>query len=119
MISKSLLVLAASCLFFHPCNAFAPIRNKIHPNNGVRTVVTSTPMAMKELRMVENSLLDMGAASTWASTTSTMILAETEPWVQPLAAVLGPFLNIFSFAMVRSNHDMIIFSMNPTVLFLT
>jgi len=30
-----------------------------------------------------------------------MLLAETEPWVQPLANVLDPTLNILSFAMVR------------------
>jgi hypothetical protein len=29
------------------------------------------------------------------------MLAETEPWVQPLSLVLDPFLNLFSFAMVR------------------
>jgi hypothetical protein len=29
-----------------------------------------------------------------------MLLAETEPWVQPLYSVLDPFFNLFSFAMV-------------------
>ena len=32
---------------------------------------------------------------------SSIMLAETEPWVQPLSLVLDPFLNLFSFAMVR------------------
>ena len=31
---------------------------------------------------------------------ASLLLSETEPWVQPLASVLGPFLNIFSFAML-------------------
>jgi len=31
---------------------------------------------------------------------SSVVLAETEPWVQPLSSVLGPFLNVFSFAML-------------------
>jgi predicted thioredoxin/glutaredoxin len=31
---------------------------------------------------------------------SSVLLSETEAWVQPLSAVLGPFLNFFSFAMV-------------------
>jgi hypothetical protein len=30
-----------------------------------------------------------------------MLLAETEPWVQPLSLVLDPALNLLSFAMVR------------------
>ena len=32
---------------------------------------------------------------------NSFILAETEPWVQPLSNVLDPFLNLLSFAMVR------------------
>jgi len=28
------------------------------------------------------------------------MLSETEPWVKPLSQVLGPFLNLFSFAML-------------------
>ena len=33
-------------------------------------------------------------------TSSSIILSETEAWVQPLSFVLGPFLTFFSFAMV-------------------
>ncbi len=36
---------------------------------------------------------------------STMMVSETEAWVQPLANVLGPFLNLFSFAMVSREKD--------------
>ena len=35
-----------------------------------------------------------------AVASSDLILAEKEPWVQPLAFVLGPFLNFLSFAML-------------------
>ena len=31
---------------------------------------------------------------------NTFLVAETEPWVHPTAAVLGPFLNFLSFAML-------------------
>ena len=31
-----------------------------------------------------------------------ILLAETEPWVQPLYSILDPFFNLFSFAMVSS-----------------
>eukprot|EP00545_Synedropsis_sp_CCMP1620_P012975 CAMPEP_0119014626 /NCGR_PEP_ID=MMETSP1176-20130426/10063_1 /TAXON_ID=265551 /ORGANISM="Synedropsis recta cf, Strain CCMP1620" /LENGTH=153 /DNA_ID=CAMNT_0006967831 /DNA_START=20 /DNA_END=481 /DNA_ORIENTATION=- len=31
---------------------------------------------------------------------SSLLLADTEEWVQPLALVLDPFLNLFSFAML-------------------
>ena len=36
-----------------------------------------------------------------AVTSSALVLAETEAWVQPAATFLDPFLNIMSFAMVR------------------
>ena len=29
-----------------------------------------------------------------------IMVSDTEAWVQPLATILGPFLNLFSFAMV-------------------
>lgn len=35
-----------------------------------------------------------------AISSSATILAETEAWVQPTALVLGPFLNLMSFAML-------------------
>ncbi len=41
---------------------------------------------------------DSGGGAMLAS--SSIILSETEAWVQPLSFVLGPFLTFFSFAMV-------------------
>ena len=39
---------------------------------------------------------------------SSVLLSETEAWVEPLSAVLGPFLNFFSFAMVSRTEVIII-----------
>ena len=39
---------------------------------------------------------------------SSVLLSETEAWVQPLSAVLGPFLNFFSFAMVSRTEVIIL-----------
>mmetsp|Transcript_9283 Transcript_9283/g.10258 ORF Transcript_9283/g.10258 Transcript_9283/m.10258 type:complete len:167 (-) Transcript_9283:117-617(-) len=49
------------------------------------------------LRMVDPSMFDR---STIDAAASSILLAETEPWVQPLANVLGPFFNLFSVAML-------------------
>jgi hypothetical protein len=38
--------------------------------------------------------------STALNDVPSIMLSETEAWVQPLATILGPFLNLFSFAMV-------------------
>jgi hypothetical protein len=57
------------------------------------------------------SMMDVSSLSETSNALSTMmassglVLAETEPWVQPVSFVLGPFLNFLSFAMV-SKHVM-------------
>ena len=70
----------------------------------------SKPIVSTKLNMVENvaGLINIdamesvsNAVTSVVQTAPTMMISETEPWVQPLAAVLGPFLNILSFAMVR------------------
>jgi len=57
--------------------------------------------------MIDNGMIEsLSNVITTTTTTSVvdpstlMVATETEPWVQPLANVLGPFLNIFSFAML-------------------
>lgn len=50
---------------------------------------TSLPAVSPDMMMDVNTLGN-----------SMMLLAETEPWVQPLANVLDPTLNILSFAML-------------------
>mmetsp|Transcript_47104 Transcript_47104/g.87496 ORF Transcript_47104/g.87496 Transcript_47104/m.87496 type:complete len:171 (-) Transcript_47104:208-720(-) len=54
----------------------------------------------ESIRGFELNMVDPAELSSAVASTSSMMLAETEPWVQPLASVLGPFLNIFSFAML-------------------
>ena len=54
---------------------------------------------------VVNNIGDMSSSTTsdtvgMMASSSSMLLSETEAWVQPLSFVLGPFLNFFSFAMV-------------------
>ena len=44
--------------------------------------------------------IDMTAVSAAIDAAPTIMISETEAWVKPLSQVLGPFLNLFSFAMV-------------------
>lgn len=50
------------------------------------------------------------SGASYASSNS-LLLAETEPWVQPLANVLDPFLNLMSFAMLTR----VVLSWYPTM----
>jgi hypothetical protein len=61
------------------------------------TVASSLRVAAPALHMMDPNLL----IDQTATVASSLLLAETEPWIQPLALVLDPFLNLFSFAMVR------------------
>lgn len=58
---------------------------------------SSTSLKMMDLPFA--AIADLGSTSDAFAATSLMI-SETEPWVQPFASVLGPFLNLFSFAML-------------------
>jgi YggT family protein len=65
--------------------------------------ITSTPCrryASKPLAMDVASITETTNALSSAVTSSGFTLAETEAWVQPTALVLGPFLNLMSFAML-------------------
>jgi hypothetical protein len=55
-----------------------------------------------DMMMMDATNAFQDAAMALSSSSSTMLLAETEPWVQPLALVLDPALNLLSFAMVRT-----------------
>ena len=59
--------------------------------------VTSLNMMVVDPQVVVDTV---GFVSDTSS--STMMIAETEAWVQPTALFLGPFLNFMSFAMVRT-----------------
>jgi hypothetical protein len=59
-------------------------------------MITTAPAMMT--RATSLHMMDVSGVPDIASTG--LILAEAEPWVQPLSLVLDPFLNLFSFAMV-------------------
>jgi hypothetical protein len=46
------------------------------------------------------NMMDPSSLAQAMTTAPSMILAETEAWVQPAASALDPFLNFMSFAMV-------------------
>ena len=90
-----LLALASSAPNTH---AFAPMTTR--SSLIVSSVPPSETATATNLKMMDvSNMMDVVTATT-ASTSSSLMLSETEEWVQPLATVLGPFLNIFSFAMV-------------------
>ena len=63
------------------------------------TPATTFVARSSSLHMMDPSAME--AIATSAVTSSALVLAETEAWVQPAATFLDPFLNIMSFAMVR------------------
>mmetsp|Transcript_51526 Transcript_51526/g.124410 ORF Transcript_51526/g.124410 Transcript_51526/m.124410 type:complete len:135 (-) Transcript_51526:651-1055(-) len=70
---------------------------------GRRTSSSPSATATSLNMMVVDPQVVVDTVSTFSTTsTSTMMIAETEAWVQPTALFLGPFLNFMSFAMVRS-----------------
>jgi YggT family protein len=72
------------------CNAFV-----VAP----RTAALAWPSASKKLvllRMVD----PVSTVSETLAVSNSLLLAETEAWVQPAAFVLDPFLNVMSFAML-------------------
>ena len=87
---------------------FAPV----HSSSAVNTLVSSSThknlhaLPIDSMIDVVNNIGDMSSASPDTAATgmiassSSMLLSETEAWVQPLSLVLGPFLYFFSFAMV-------------------
>ena len=116
MISKSTLrLLPTICVIFiatiakNDVEAFAPatmipIQSSSSSSSSLLLLSKNGPTS--QLSMIDNSLLDIVSSTS----TSSMMLSETEAWVQPLANVLGPFLNIFSFAMVRNTVYIIFLS---------
>jgi len=69
------------------------------------TLNKATPLFSKPLYL-ENSIAPHvmnnleNAESAIVSISSSILISETGPWVQPFASILGPFLSIFSFAML-------------------
>ncbi|KAL7529377.1 hypothetical protein ACHAXR_002936 [Thalassiosira sp. AJA248-18] len=100
------ILLAIAALATTPsCMGFAPIHHAVRAMPSVLTGPTSTatsfvsapleasPVDVMDLALNNDAVVGMVASSS-------MLLSETEAWVQPLSLVLGPFLNLFSFAML-------------------
>eukprot|EP00525_Craspedostauros_australis_P013516 CAMPEP_0198120208 /NCGR_PEP_ID=MMETSP1442-20131203/28271_1 /TAXON_ID= /ORGANISM="Craspedostauros australis, Strain CCMP3328" /LENGTH=170 /DNA_ID=CAMNT_0043778817 /DNA_START=46 /DNA_END=558 /DNA_ORIENTATION=+ len=68
------------------------------PPSPTATRVLQPQQSASTLRMIDaNGLVE---TTTSLVTTSNLLLAETEAWVQPLSWVMGPTLNFLSFAML-------------------
>ena len=78
-------------LALQSCHAFlSPNTSKVAAFTSLtKPTATATALHLVSPDVVASTITDMN-----------MLLAETEPWVQPLANVLDPTLNILSFAMV-------------------
>lgn len=63
------------------------------------TLPASSPLSMISPVDMLHSGIDNNV-STILNDVPSIMISETEAWVQPLATILGPFLNLFSFAMV-------------------
>ena len=89
MPSKLLLLSAALAVAASGCAAFVP------PTSTAAAVSTTSLNVLPVADVTTTAHMYVDAVQS-----ATLLLSETEPWVQPLANVLGPFLNIFSFAML-------------------
>ena len=105
----TLLAASPSCMGFAPMHHSTTDVVSSLPTSSIRSthVMHATPVDMLDLASSLNTNI-IGSSSMSADAnaigntmaSSSMILSETEAWVQPLSLVLGPFLNFFSFAMV-------------------
>ena len=58
------------------------------------------------MRMIEvSSICEMSDAVPALTSTTGLLIAETDAWVQPTALLLGPFLNFLSLAMVSGSLE--------------
>mmetsp|Transcript_22944 Transcript_22944/g.47873 ORF Transcript_22944/g.47873 Transcript_22944/m.47873 type:complete len:175 (-) Transcript_22944:736-1260(-) len=79
--------------------AFAPAGNALlfgNPTTVHHHAATLTTLHLMDPHMV----MDATIPATAAVQSSSFQLAETQPWVEPLAGFLDPFLNFLSFAML-------------------
>lgn len=91
MPSKLLLLSAALAVSMTGCAAFVP------PTSAVPAAATTS---LNVLPVADVTTTTTTTYAVDAVQSAALLLSETEPWVQPLANVLGPFLNAFSFAML-------------------
>lgn len=99
--TSSLLAILAAFVA-EPCMGFAPTLNagrmiaSVSPTLNNNVVLGASPLDAMDLVTNSAGAVDVNALVA----SSSLLLSETEAWVQPLSMVLGPFLNFFSFAMV-------------------
>ena len=62
------------------------------------TIMTPT----STFSQVNMAPIDTDTFNTIVNNAPSMMLSETEPWVEPLSQILGPFFNLFSFFMVSA-----------------
>mmetsp|Transcript_17618 Transcript_17618/g.50446 ORF Transcript_17618/g.50446 Transcript_17618/m.50446 type:complete len:176 (-) Transcript_17618:1843-2370(-) len=94
-IAQVLLSVALVAVVSLPgCAAFVP------PASTLASSAAAAPAAATSMNLLPVADVTTIGSSVDALQSASLLLSETEPWVQPLANVLGPFLNIFSFAML-------------------
>ncbi len=99
--TSSLLAILAAFVA-EPCMGFAPTHNagrmvaSVSPALNNHVVLGASPLDAMDIVTNNAGVVDVNALVA----SSSVLLSETEAWVQPLSMVLGPFLNFFSFAMV-------------------
>ena len=102
------------------CTGFAPkisVRGRAIASSASvgRSSLTVAPTSIPLVSSLMMNTMDSLTATSYGDSemvlaSSSIILSETEAWVQPLSFVLGPFLTFFSFAMVRIH-----FSLFPSI----
>ena len=104
--TSRLVVLLAVTLLATRASAFVQPSNVVRSYGGNGIIPSSRRhMFVEQLSMVDMSTVVSPEYASAVAVSSALLLAETEPWVQPLAFVLGPFLNFISFAMVRATKQ--------------
>mmetsp|Transcript_24561 Transcript_24561/g.55023 ORF Transcript_24561/g.55023 Transcript_24561/m.55023 type:complete len:174 (-) Transcript_24561:432-953(-) len=98
MKTPLLLILTSvpSCMGFAPRQALQVTATT--PSSMIPSHLQLAPIDVSDLVSIDSHVASIGAMQEVVS--SSMMISETEAWVQPLSAVLGPFLNFFSFAML-------------------
>ena len=105
---KILRLKAATCISFAPIallnsevSAFVQpsVVGRVTSSSGHVTIPSTRQSSLKPLQMGLSTIVTAESANAVAFS-SGLLLAETEPWVKPVAFALGPFLNFISFAMV-------------------
>jgi hypothetical protein len=101
-MSRSVVLVLLLSLLFEQSNAFAPTL----PFTKYAAATSARGVVVPLDRVVAAGIQHDAPASSVAlhmidPVQSSLLLAEAEAWVQPTVTFLDPFLNLFSFAMVR------------------